>query len=768
VMPPDRGMLSTLPSAERLRRAIKTYGMSISGAVLVTLLVGLTSAFFTDEDSLRKLIDNHPRINVVQQDINLQINALNRLNELYQSVGETEDDWSLPWYGPFIESPHLGRIRRTFVVAFRSDLLERVDADITKIASSDLDSDERAYLVSGLVRRINLLTARLEQNVEGYAALAEIPEQYLRVVDPKVNAESAVLFDFLYQEYLQLEQSTVELNDERLRLQAALESVIASSHGNFEWLVIYTGLQGFAEIKVGDFWNGSRQLVDEPFVPSAYTLEGLEFIEKFLDELTLAGGDSASLAAVKEDFMVFYQRNYLKAWIAFADEFDYGKNKLRGRKEWQSAMESMSTVNSPYFSVMRTIQREVEPVYSEGLFNIRGELDYFAEIQEFVGDESGPDNSKAKKKATKAALKVVGKLGNVGKFVAKATKKGLKAKKKLGGKDQEKLDDQLEEAVKIYQSYKTALKDLAFNGDAVKLSYAETSYAFNNPDTRPSGGDGAGAKAWASVLELQRILGRSKGATRLFWNLYDGPVRLAYEYMQEEAACYLQTTWEDKVLGGLEGVTDDKLGESLVGETGLLWDFTSKDAAPFLQKKLNKGYVSKRLGDVSVEWKPEFVEFINSADSGRNIVAGEYEVTIATLPTGINQSAKISPYATFIDLHCADGVQTLSNYNYSASNTFKWSLSNCGDATLRIEAGQYSLRKLYLGQKGFPKFLEDFQDGRRIFTVSEFPGFESQLRNDGVRAIDVNYQIKGQAPVIKMLKAVPLDPPYDVVSCWAD
>jgi|TARA_B110000114_G_C14968778_1_gene347509 type VI secretion system protein ImpL len=238
--------------------------------------------------------------------------------------------------------------------------------------------------------------------------------------------------------------------------------------------------------------------------------------------------------------------------------------------------------------------------------------------------------------------------------------------------------------------------------------------------------------------------------------------------MREEAACYLQTNWEDKVLAELDGVSAEKMGETLIGETGILWSYVENDAAPFLKKKLKKGYIPNRVKDNSMEWNQDFMQFVNDADSGRQIVSGEFNVNISALPTGINRSALISPYATFIDLHCAAGVQTLSNYNYSASNDFKWSLKTCGDTTLRIEVGQYSLRKQYTGQKGFSKFLLDFQDGRRVFTIAEFPEFANQLKDKKVQAIDVNYQIKGQAPVIQMLKSVPLNPPAQALACWVN
>jgi type VI secretion system protein ImpL len=646
-------------------------------------------------------------------------------------------------------------------------MLLRLDEKIDAAAKSELTSRDRAFLVSGIVRRINLLSAKLEDDDDQLDALPEVPAEYIRVIDSSVSLESSQLFSGLYMKYVRLEASSIELSDERLRLQGALEGVISASRGNFEWLITYTSLQGFPDVKVGDFWRGSRQLIDQPIVSSAYTVEGLEFIEAFLDELNLAGTDSASLSSVKESFMVFYQRNYLKAWVAFAAEFDYGKNKLRGRKEWLTAMESMITPSNPYFAVMRKIESEIEPIFSEGLFKARNELAYFAEIQEFSGDASGADNSKAKKKATKAALKVIGKLGGVGKLVAKGAKTGLKAKKKMGGKDQGTLDEELEVAAKAYKDYKDALKNLAFNGDAVKLSYGEVTYSFANPD-EISTGDGAGSQAWGAITNLQRVVGKPSTSTRVFWDLYSGPVRLAYQYMREEAACYLQSSWEDKVLAQLDGVSKEKIGETLIGEAGILWNYVDNDAAPFLKKKLRKGYIPNRVKDHSMEWEPDFIQFVNDADSGRKIVSGEFNVSLSALPTGINRSALISPYATFVDLHCAAGVQTLANYNYSASNEFKWSLENCGDTTLRIEVGEYSLRKQYTGQKGFSKFLLDFQDGRRIFNINEFPEFTTQLREKKVQAIDVNYEIKGQGPVIQMLKSVPLDPPSRALACWVN
>ena len=156
---------------------------------------------------------------------------------------------------------------------------------------------------------------------------------------------------------------------------------------------------------------------------------------------------------------------------------------------------------------LRTIERQIEPIFSEGLFQAREQIEYFAEIQGHTGDESGGVDPRMGKKATRTALKLIGKLGPAGKAVAKGAKQGLRAQKQLGTEDRKRLDEALEKAAEAYTAYKEGLKNLAFNVDALKLSYDETAHAFTHPD-RLSSGDGAGAQAWAAVVDLQRILGR--------------------------------------------------------------------------------------------------------------------------------------------------------------------------------------------------------------------------------------------------------------------
>ncbi len=372
-------------------------------------------------------------------------------------------------------------------------LLNNLDEGVPAAANSDIDDEERASLNLGIAQRINLISTRLDHNHQNIETATELPEQYLRVIVPEIDLDSAKLFDPLFKRYVQLSPSSTELSDEQNRLIASLETVINASRGDFTWLIRFTESQRFANVRLDDFWPGSRWLVDQPTVSSAYTLTGMKFINNFLDELSLAAPDSSVVAKTVASFKQYYEGNYLQAWLAFAEEFDYGKNKLRGREEWLKTVELMSTPKNPYFVLMQRMQLEVEPFQSEDDLAFRRLFDFFARVQQASNDSLQANDQEAKSsKATDA-----------------------------------------------YLSYTEALTNLSFSIDSTRSSFGEIVHASLNPDNIASG-QGAGAKSWGAIIDMQRILGKPDDSTQLFWNLYSGPVRMAYQYMQEEASCFLQ------------------------------------------------------------------------------------------------------------------------------------------------------------------------------------------------------------------------------------
>jgi len=314
-------------------------------------------------------------------------------------------------------------------------------------------------------------------------------------------------------------------------------------------------------------------------------------------------------------------------------------------------------------------------------------------------------------------------------------------------------------------AYKQALAEIAFKADSRSQSLASVTTLFETPDA-PESGNGSVADAWASIKQLQALIGKPISTSKVFWHLFTGPMHATYDYMQNESSCELQDRWQNDVLAALDGVSGNQVGNLVVGEGGVLWNYLENDLAPFVEKKYKRGIVRSNVAQRSIGLTEELLEVLNQAENGKFIVGNSFDVAVNALPTGANPGARIQPYATFVDLYCSDGTQTLANYNYPTQHQFKWALETCGDTTLRIEIGQLTLMKNYVGVKGFSKFLKEFQDGRHIFASSDFPNQEAQLLNSGVNFIDVNFEIKGQRPVIQMLDSVPLQLPEMAAHCW--
>ncbi|MFZ0449104.1 MAG: hypothetical protein WAL98_07665, partial [Desulfatiglandaceae bacterium] len=90
---------------------------------------------------------------------------------------------------------------------------------------------------------------------------------------------------------------------------------------------------------------------------------------------------------------------------------------------------------------------------------------------------------------------------------------------------------------------------------------------------------------------------------------------------------------------------------------------------------------------------------------------------------------------------------------------------SCGDVLFRIEVGKLELVKRYTGSYAFPKFLQDFKTGQRIFRREEFPEHEADLKRVGVKYIKANFRFRGNGPVIRVLGWAPGRVPQEIASC---
>lgn len=764
ILPSDRGMTDNLAASVRIRNAIRAFAISISGAVTFASILILTSLYSNDFDVLEKIKTSFGPIKLNQELVNTEMAQLKRLRELIISLDAAQDEWVVPWAGTTQRNAKTQDLVEIYNERFRSRILNRLDEPLKKKVLSLADG-ETSVIAGGVVRRINLIKVRLSEDAT--VTLDRQPEvsgKYVVMMEQSMTEEAASDFNDLYTSYLTWSQSPVELMDERAKLQSALLELLERNQGDYEWIIDWAESQGGEPVRLTDFWGGNEAFnQDEPHIPVAYTLDGREIILEFMEELRLASGDNPSLVKIMSDFDDFYERKYVRSWVDFAKNFDQGTKMLSGRKDWLNAVERMSTDGNPYFTLLERIHTELEPISHDDDFLARDMVDYFFEVKSFVSSNDGSDGNS---KNSKLAMKALSKAGKVGKIAAKVGRKGLKAKKKMGGKSPEQLENMIENAAKTYEQYRSSLVAIAFNADSRPSSMSTTASLFLKPDEMGAG-EGSVAEAEKSVLGFQMLMGKPNAETQLFWDLYTGPIRVSREYMREETACHLQDLWEKNVLAELEGVATNKISNALIGEGGLVWSYIDNHAQAFLHKRQLRGYQTANANGMTIPWTEEFMRFANNGSVGKNLVNGEYTVRIGSLPTGVNQTAQISPYSTILDVRCAGGVQTLANYNYNSTKEFKWSLEKCGDVSLSISIGQITLRKEYKGEKGFPEFLRAFRDGHRVFVVAnEFPEYVQQLHNVNVRAIDVNYEITGQEPLVEILNTAPLSAPAKVAACW--
>lgn len=756
ILPADRGSLVSLPSALRIRSAARKYALGISGAVTFSAIVGLSALYESDKSVLDDIYTNYAdsaiEINQEQTD-NQVLETAYRLKTLIDSMTQYKAQESLPWGLLTGTGNQLDDLKSQYLDYVKTNIVKRYD-DSLKRTIDDLEVGQTSALAGGLVRRINIIQQHLlpDSDIEAMP----IGMDYLTVQNTLVDSEQSDLYNDIYLSYVNWSHSLVDLAEEKKTLQAALLYLVKQNHGDYNWIVQWANSQDFDGISLKDYWGGSYKVVNPPSIDAAYTLEGYEFIQNFLTEFKRANSEDKKLNEIQEDFYKYYQRQYIESWMTFAQRFDEGKLQQRDRKEWQQLLERMATSDNPYFALLGDMHNQLTP-FNEADFNSKQQLSFFKDVQSY----SISDGRKGKG-GGKLVKKALGKLGKVGKLAKKAMKVHKKATK---GKKGEDIDSAIDDAVVAVDAYKQALAEIAFKADSRTQSLSSVTTLFETPDS-PESGNGSVATAWGAIKQLQALIGKPISTSKVFWHLFTGPMHATYDYMQNESSCELQDRWQNDVLAALDGVSGNQVGNLVVGEGGVLWNYLQNDLAPFVQKKYKRGIVRANVSQRSLGLTEELLDVLNQAENGKFIVGNAFDVHVNALPTGANPGAKIQPYATFVDLYCSDGTQTLANYNYPTSHSFKWALETCGDTTLRIEIGQLTLMKNYVGVKGFSKFLDEFQDGRHIFSATDFPNQQAQLSNANVSFIDVNFEIRGQKPVIQMLESVPLQLPEMAAHCW--
>ncbi len=755
ILPADRGLFAPTQRALEWSRLTRNLGL-VAWMTFVVALCGLLSfSFYKNLSTLKETSRQFLKTPILEGKIVSDVVTLDRFRQAINKMEARNKDWWIPRFGLTESLEVETRLKEKFCRQFQKGFLEPLDkAMAARLADFNAATppEELAPHIALLVRRINLLRARLEG--KELAVLGQMPPPPYRalvlVQESNLIPEIQEKLAGLYVHYLAWSQETNLLNQEMSALQEWLHHVLTIKDMNLRWLVVWANQQeDVAPISMKDFWKGSLE-PELPLVEPAYTAQGHAFIQGFVKELEAALPDPGPpiIAKQRQEFSAWYSDNYLDAWKNFMLAFPDGHQVLSGREEWQRTAAKVTKKKGPFFQMLDRLLGELAPV--SDLSEPPPWVILAVKFQEVKKEAQRLASLKEKSSIAKVSRKGRSIITRLERAVTR-TRKDKSVEDSLG-------------AAKAYLNYLKALSELTPVVSSRKIAFQSVTKVFNED---PVASDSPFFVAKRSILELKTYMAEETKGEEPFWRLLSGPLDFLWHWARVEAACHLQNIWEREVLVEIQGVGDFKsISQILLGPGGVATKFVKGPAAPFLARSLRKGYYATEAMGGRIPFTPAFLTFMTKGAAARRPVQKEYSVLIKGLPTDVNPEAKMKPFATHLKLQCADGTRRLDNFQYPVRKRFKWSPGDCGDVILEIKVANLKLTKKYTGYNAFAKFLYDFRSGQKVFYRKDFPEQAPDLKRLGISYIRVNFQFRGHQPVIRLLQTAPRRVPEKIVQCW--
>jgi type VI secretion system protein ImpL len=757
VLPSDRGLLA--PTRRAMQWQILTRNLGLTSWIILGLAIaGLMSfSFVKNLRVIRQVPDEFVRQVPLHGETMTDLMIMDRFAKAIRRVEDQNRDWWIPRFGLNESNQVEDRLKERYCKQYQEVLLPSLDnrmtdflTDLTAATPGEVVGDYARHLV----KRIHLLKVRLEgQDIEALQRKAQFSwAPLLSLEDQALEPDVREVFGSLYTYYLAWLPDEIDINTQVDVAQAWLRHLLARKEGDLQWLIAWTNQHGsVAPITLDEFWGASQTETNGQSIDPAFTRQGREQIDSFLEEMELALPDPMLLARQKAELEKWYRPACIEAWRAFGIACSNGTERLKSFQEWQQTAPRLTTEQGPYFALLTRMAFEL--AY---MADTKGLPPWLQQVFLF--------------QAVKAKTAVGGALNKAaqpGKAIISKLERAL-------GKMQLQVEETLGQAFEAYQEYRSALETIRPVTTSGKQACQLVSQAFSEDE---AGGKSPFLVALGAASTLNDSLAGGGGEDDVFWRLLTGPLFYLWSYATEETACYLQSQWENTVLAEVRGASRENAADLLLGPDGHVWKFIRKGpAAPFLARSLERGYFEKnlRIMDTSIPFDPSFLAFLEKG-VGWQQQKGDYQeaaqthsVSIQGLPTDANPEAKRKPHATRLELKCEGGAsQTLSNFNYPVGKKFVWESESCSDVRLKIEVGDMVLEKRYSGPRGFPNFLRDFRRGSRVFRPREFPKDKAVLEALGIKRITVNYKFRGAGEVLRQpSRPIPSRAPRDIVRCW--
>lgn len=756
ILPSDRNLFTPILEYLKWRRLTQNLGLLAWVALWLAACGFLSFSFVQNLGVLRGFTGDFTKPPELTENISDNLIIMDNFRNELLELQRANSHWWIPRLGLAESKQFEQRLQVQFLKLFKKGFLDPMDIMVAKeLNNITPDTPERDVMIYAehLVGRIKLLQADTRGTLSRQSKdLCQVLPDILLLLDGTLIPEIACKFEDLYLFYLQRGMDEQTARTKIKELQTALVELIFKKSKNFNWLVKWANDNvAIRDLTLETFWGPleSQKGDKKVYVDGAFTVNGYQRINEFMEYLEDALPGNINIASDKKKFYGWYQGEYFRTWKNFASSFSDGQFSLYGVDDWRGMASKMTTSHNPYFDLIKHMDNELKPF--AGNKDAPAWVHQIKEVRSIIKDAA--TGRKVKREES---------------ILAKATHEGEKLVQKVS-KERKILQDQDREerhidAVDTFGEYLKNLEDLLPVSLAQSQAYKAASEFFPY-SLKTSESKSPFFSAYGDIQKLKTYITTGK-ENPMPLKLLAGPLNFLVFYVSMETACSLQHDWEDLVLGGIQGVAPEKLPELLFSEKGVVWKFVQGPASPFLGRNQH-GYFAKKARGAWIPFTEEFFSFITQGAEISTAIQPEYKVQITTLPMDVNDDAKKEPYEVSLELQCANGKIRLENYNYPASEIFAWSPDTCGNVTLVIRFEGLTLTKRYKGHDGFPLFLSDFKDGSKIFKVSDFPESKGILKEMNVSEIKISYEFVDNRPVMQLLQKVPRKTPMVIANCWS-
>ncbi|SMC22808.1 type VI secretion system protein ImpL [Andreprevotia lacus DSM 23236] len=783
VLPADRYLLRPAALVNHWRRATRHLGLTTWLLFNVAVLSYLVFSFAHSTNTLSQMRDMYPEKLVLTGQLKHDVESLEKFRGFAYWLEQRDARFAsryLAFDGKVVEVE--GKIKANYVAKFRKYILPGLDEAFSNKVNALVrmgQSEQLADYIQTLVRRINLVQARLnDANHEDLRKMPALSGSVLFEMDPNMSPEAASHFNDMYVALLAWQPNDLFRQQRLAALRNDLNQIALNSD-DLQWIVDWTDAQSdLKKVQLADFWRGTRKVAGSPEISPAFTRDGKARIDAFMAEVRKSAPNPATFDEKLAHFNQWYEQEKLRAWRDFAWNFPQGEDLLNGENEWRGAVVRLTGNESAYNQLMNRLVSEFKDADATKLPSwLQLNLRLF---------------SVRNRSTQQAAIKAPGAINDIGGKLLKSIGSGGSV-----GNAKAELDAQFA-AMNVYQGYSAALAKAVNDSTVAAAKATQTAADFHSFDNDPAVKSSL-QDAYAKLAELRRTLGGAQAEDQVAWGLLAGPLQLAVRYADTQASCVLQKEWESKVMWPMQSAAGmPEMLDQLYGDNGTVWAFLNGPAKPFVRRG-SEAYDSVQTLGQSVPFNADFLPFINGAvgqqvgqkvakqqqvnadkraeldiqqqkqalqeqekqaearaadlkKTADNLRLGAYPIKVTGLPTGVNDGAKANVIGTLLTVQCASAPFNLNNLNFSVSEAFYWSQQTCGDTTLKIRLPSFTITRKYSGPQGFVAFLQEFQNGARVFDASEFPTDKARLDAVNVRQITVRYQFSGEELALKNVR----------------